>query len=287
MDLTRLGALERYKDPRDIMLGMVQAPVTIPDTFLPDNSWLVRNFQGSTYFCGEHAATHLQAILEHYNTPTINQRYTPRYGVVKLKDPKSPVYDGFAPGAGTTMTNIFKWLQKVGADSFEPLENDVTLPLATYCDPSVVTPTMDADAANNKISSYAFDALTFPDLCQVVYQNHAAILLIRCDSGFWGTSTPAFTTPKYDHFVVADGFSPAGLRVIDSAEPNPAFVVKTIAPRFVVPTFVAESGTAVDIPLSVKTVATSTILTAAQKMSIIQTILADIAQLIRLIQKEL
>jgi hypothetical protein len=41
------------------------------------------------------------------------------------------------------MTAIFKWLQQGGADDYEPLENDITLPLATYCDPSVITPAMD------------------------------------------------------------------------------------------------------------------------------------------------
>ena len=40
------------------------------------------------------------------------------------------------------------------------LENDVMLPVATYCDPAAVTPAMDTDAANHKIANYAFDALT-------------------------------------------------------------------------------------------------------------------------------
>ena len=123
-DPTRLGAIERPKDPRDILLGKVQAPLSIPSSYVPDMTWLVRNYQGETAFCGEHAGTHFQAILEHQGG--VNNRFSPRYGAIKLKDPKSPLYDGYAIDAGTTTTAIFKWLQKAGANSYEPLENDLT-----------------------------------------------------------------------------------------------------------------------------------------------------------------
>ena len=121
MAIRNLGAIERPRDTRDILLGSVQAPVQIPAEFLPDNSWLKINFQGQTAFCGEHAGTHFQAILDHNQTPAAAQRYSPRYGAIKMKSPSSPVYDGFDVNAGTTMTAIFKWLQKVGADDYEPL----------------------------------------------------------------------------------------------------------------------------------------------------------------------
>lgn len=244
-----LGAKPRTKDPRDILLGKVQAPLSIPPVFLPDNSWLKINFQGQTPFCGEHAGAHLKAILEH-NDNGSTPRFTPRFGAIKLKDPHSSVYDGFPIDDGTTMTAIFKWLKNIGADSFDPLENDVMLPLPTYCDPSVLTDPMTADAANHKILSYAFDALTFEDLCQAIYQNKAVLILIKCDNGFWGTATPTFTKPIDGHFIVADGYDENSLRTIDSAEPISNFAVKMIAKQYITPEFFYESGTALDVPVA-------------------------------------
>lgn len=250
-DWSHIVAQERPKDDRDILLGAVQAPVSIPDTFLPDNSWLQRNFQGQTPFCGEHAGTHLKAILDYYANGTA-KRYSPRYGVIKLKAPGSPLNDGFAISAGTDMRSIFKWLQKAGAADFEPLEDDVTLPTSKYCDASVVTPAIDANAAQSTIDSYAFGNTDFQSLRQDIFQNKAVLLLIRCDDAFWGTANPTFTTPQYGHYVVADGYTPTAIRVIDSADPNTATWVKMIGKQYVTPTFIKESGTGVDIPPEVK-----------------------------------
>jgi hypothetical protein len=245
MDTRNLGGRERDKDERDYLLGSVQAPVAIPSSFLPDNTWLKRNYQGQTPFCGEHAATHFKAILDHDATGAV-ERKTPRFGTIKLKDPESPVYDGFPVEAGTDMRAIFQWLRQIGAPDFEPLGNDVTLPWATYCAPSVITPEMDASAGQSTIKSFAFAKTDFESLCQAIYQNKAVILLIKVDESFWGTSTPTFTTPTFGHFLVADGYSQDAIRVIDSAEPNDAFAVKMINKQYVTPTFFFEAGTAID-----------------------------------------
>lgn len=250
MDWSHLKANPRPKDGRDILLGGAAAPVPIPPALHVDLSWLKRNFQGKTYFCGEHAGTHLKAILD-YGASTYNgadTRKTPRYGAIKLKDPKSPVCDGFAIDAGTDMRSIFKWLQKVGAADFEPLENDVTLPHATYCDPNVVTPAMDANAATSLISNYGFGNTDFNSLCQYIYQSKAVLLLIKCDDGFFGTSIPTFTTQKYGHFVVAYDYDLNGIYVIDSADPVDAFALKYISKQYITPKFIIESGTALDTP---------------------------------------
>jgi hypothetical protein len=256
MDVARpvnLGAIERPRDPRDILLGSVQAPVSIPTTMHVDLSWLKRNFQGQTAFCGEHAATHLVALLDYYAGST--NRYSPRYGTAKLKSPASPVYDGFPISAGTTMTAIFKMLQKVGADVYEPLENDVFLPPSAYADPTAITPDMDASAATHKINSYAFDALTFEDMCQAIYQRKALIILAKVDNGFWGTSTPTFTSPDDGHFFVGYDFDTTthDLFVIDSADPNDAFALKRIHANYITPQFFFETGTAIELPPAVKT----------------------------------
>jgi hypothetical protein len=288
MDYSYLRALERKPDPRDYLLGAIQAPISIPASFLPDNAWLVPNFQGKTYFCGEHAGTHLKAVLDcAISNGATKGRKTPRYGAIKLKDPKSPVCDGYGIDAGTDMRSIFKWLQTFGADDYEPLENDVTLPHAQYCDPSAVTPDMDATAAQSKIASYAFGSTDYESLCQYVFQNKAVLLLIRCDDGFFGTPNPTFTTRKYGHFIVGDGYDEAAgfLRIIDSADKD--FPIKRIAKQYITPEFIIESGTAVDIPASVKQVLASATIPPETKPQLIQAILNDIAQVLALMRQEI
>lgn len=281
-DRTNLGALPRTPDERDLLLGAVQAPAAIPATFLPDNSWLIRNYQGSLPACSAHAASHLQAILEHVLTPDVAQRYTPRFTWIDIKS-----FDGFPPADGTDMRSIFKSLQKSGADDFEPLENDVTLPLAAYTDPSAITPEMTANAWPKAIQSYAFAGTDFESLCQAIYQNKAVLLLIKCDDAWWTSTTPTFTTPKYGHFVCADGYSPEGIRVIDSADPNDAQAVKTILKEYITPQFFFEAGTAVDLPPSVQAVAAHPALTPQERMSIIQQIIADIKAAAEAIAQEI
>lgn len=250
MPTRNLGAKERAKDPRDILLATAQAPVPIPATWTQDMTWFARNYQGDTPFCGEHGGTHFLAILEHWIDATQDQRFSPRYGAIKMKTPSSSVYDGFPVEDGTTLTAIFKWLQKVGATSYEPLEDNVSLPVdaatGDYLDPAVVTESMDLDATNHKIAAYAFDALTLPALQQAIYQSKAVCVLIKCDDGFWGTSNPTFTQPLYGHFVVAYAYDETGIFIIDSADPNPDFIFKRIDQKYITPEFVFESGTAID-----------------------------------------
>jgi hypothetical protein len=286
-----LGALERTPDSRDILLGSVQAPVEIPASFIPDMSWLVRNYQGSTPCCGAHASSHFQAILEHALTPGGNPRYTPRFSWIKIK-----AIDGYPLTAGTDMRSIFKSLTTDGADDFEPLENDVTLPLATYSDASVITPDMVANASAKKIASYGFGNTDFESLCQAIYQNKAVLILIKCDNGFWGTITPTFTTPEYGHFVTGYGYDADFIYIVDSADPNPAFAFKKIAKQYVnsPTTFIFEAGTAVDIPPAVKQALTTntpvpTSVTQALstgQLTLAEQILNDIEAALALIQKE-
>jgi hypothetical protein len=243
MDFLHLRAQPRPQDDRDKQLGA--APAAIPATFLPDNTWLKRNCQGKTFFCGEHAGTHLKAILDYLAThqPT---RKSPRYGAIKLKSPSSPVCDGYPIDAGTDMRSVFKWLQKVGAADFEPLENDVTLPPQVYCETSAITSAMNENAAGSTITTYGFGQTDFASLQQYIYQHKAVILLIKCDDGFWGTTTPTFATTKYVHFIVADGYDQDSIRIIDSAEPTDALAVKIIHKQYIVPEFIIESGAATD-----------------------------------------
>jgi hypothetical protein len=254
-----LGARERVKSPDERILG--GAGAYAPSDNLQDLSWLVTNYQGETAFCGEHAASHFMAVLDHAANGQVN-RYTPRYGVIKLKNPQSPLYDGFALEAGTTLPAIFKWLEQAGADGFEPLENNVTDP--NYYDPSILTPDEDQMAGEHKVTNFAYDALSFNALCQAVDQYKAVIILIKCDDGLWGTTTPTFTNPEYGHFIVACGHSTTALQVIDSADPNPECRVKMIDEKYVTPQFFIESGTATDIFPIVQNVVSDAALTVQE-----------------------
>jgi hypothetical protein len=248
-----LGARERVKLSDERKLGTA---VALPATHTPiDLSWLQVNQQGETPFCGEHAASHLQAILEHAASGTIN-RFSPRYAAIKLKTPSSPVYDGFSVEDGTDMTAIFKFLQTVGADLYEPLENDVTLPLTTYLDPTAVTENDDLEATNHKDVDFAYDdTVNIQTIASAIYQWKAVILLLKCDDGFWGTANPTFTQPLYGHFVTAYDWDDTGVWVVDSAEPNLAYSLKHIDQKYLTSEFFFELGTAVDaLPVEQQTV---------------------------------
>jgi hypothetical protein len=236
-----LGGKERAPDERDFLLGSIQAPIQIPASYVPDMTWFVRNTQGQQPACGAHGAAHFQMILEHENTPSVNQRYSARYSWIKIKQ-----FDGFPLDAGTDLRSVFKSLQQNGADDFEPLGNDVTLSLTEYANPSAITGAMDASAANQKISSYAFGGTVFQDICQHIYKNKAVCILIKCDDGFWGTETPTFTQPLYGHFVVGYGYDENYIYIVDSADPQ--FGFKKLAKQYFPSKFVFESGTAIDIP---------------------------------------
>src|ERR1700690_1906126 len=97
-----LGGLPRPNDDRDLLLGSVAAPVEIPAMFLPDNTWLQRNYQGQTPYCGAHALSHLKAILERNENPLSVPHYTPRYLWIRVKQ-----IDGAPLESGTDMRSLF------------------------------------------------------------------------------------------------------------------------------------------------------------------------------------
>ncbi|HVB33703.1 MAG TPA: hypothetical protein VNJ52_04935 [Patescibacteria group bacterium] len=288
----KLGGLERPKDERDFPLGATYVPVKRPSTLGADMSWFKRNWQAQIPTCGPHALSHDKAVQDHASVPSLSPRYTPRFTGIRMKDPRSPVYDGYAPDAGTDMRHLFQ-AAVAGQNTFAPLENDTLLPLAQYLDPSVLTPAMLAESKNNLIKSYAFDETpggpTYDSIADAVNQWKAVILLIKCDEGFWGTSTPTFTTPKYGHFILAYDWddNTGELLIVDSAEPDEQFALKRIAKQYIQPQFFLEAGTTVDIPPSIKQVLSHPQLTPQQKISITQQILTDIAEILQDMKKEI
>jgi hypothetical protein len=75
------------------------------------------------------------------------------------------------------MRSIFKWLQKVGATDFEPLENTVLLASLAYVNPAVITSPMDDNAATSKIDNYGFGNKDF-DSSALGQNIHAAQLYL-------------------------------------------------------------------------------------------------------------
>jgi hypothetical protein len=278
-----LGAIERTPDERDFPLGAVAVKGTRPTTRNADVSWLERNYQAELPFCGPHAGTHNKAIQDHDQENVATPHYTPRFTAIRMKDPSSPVYDGYAPDVGTDMRSLLKAFQTAGANTFEPLQNDTALSIGDYLTPSAVTPAMIADAGTRLIKSYAFGNADYDSIADAVWNVGSAIVLIKCDDGFWGTATPTFTNADYGHFVtVYDWNDEEGcLYVVDSAEPNPAFALKKIAKQYVTPTFFRELGTTVDLPPSVHAALSS------GQIAIAQQILIDIQKAISLIKQEL
>lgn len=137
------------------------------------------------------------------------------------------------------------------------------------------------------IQSYAFGDTDFDSLCQAIYQNKAVLLLIKCDNGWWQGATPTFTTPLYGHFVAAYGYDENGIYVVDSADPNTAQALKYIGKQYITAEFFFEAGTAVDLPPSVQAIVQHPTLTPQEKMTLIQQIIADMAQAVALIKQEL
>src|ERR1022692_1272030 len=116
---------------------------------------------------------------------------------------------------------------------------------------------MDANASLKRVNSYAFGSTDFQSVCQHIYQNKAVALLIKCDDGFWGTDTPTFTNPKYGHFIIGYGYDQDYVYIVDSADPT--FGFKKIAKQYFTPTFIKETGTAVDLsPTQIQAIVTQT-----------------------------
>lgn len=228
------GAIERPIDTRDINLGTAQAPVTVPEEYLPP-IWLQPLYQGHTPTCGAHAGAHLKTLQE--NDASLR---SPRYAWIKIKQ-----IDGFPLEDGTDMRSIFKAIQANGICHETLLPDAIALPLADYSSPSAITQAMDDDAQPSVGGAYAFGATDEQSIKRAIYQSGCAILLLKVDEGFWGTDTPTFSTGKWGHFVVADGFAKNYIRVYDSADPNPSYRVKNINTKYL--NFVQEIGTQIDL----------------------------------------
>ncbi len=237
--MTILGGKPRKLDVRDISLGAVQAPVMIPETFITQWSDYPKYYQGALPTCGAHAGTILKVIQEALEFDIVPD-FSPRYLWNEIKK-----IDGYALEVGTDMRSIFKVLKNEGICDISLAGNDITLPLKEYSSMKI-TEEMVNDAQPRIISSYAFlEDISIESLRQAIYLNKAVLLLMYVDDGFFGTTTPTFTSKKYGHFVVAVNYNQGGIFVFDSTEKDLTKSIKFIANKYI--SFVREAGTAVDL----------------------------------------
>lgn len=237
-----LGALES-KDARNIPLGAVQAPASFPVRLKPDVSPVPTYYQNGQPACGGHAGAWFKSYLDFLNLQQGIAR-SPRFIYDWCK-----LVDGVPNDEGTTLNAIFKVLRDRGAPQLPLFPNDIHLPKAQYRDAQNIPPAAYEDATKNKTGAWAFlSDLTLDGVKMKISQNQAVILLIYCDDGFFGTTTPTFSEKKYGHFVVAYGYDEDGVYIVDSTEPTSAYSYKYIPRPAFNAGFVREGATAVDIP---------------------------------------
>jgi len=157
--------------------------------------------------------------------------------------------DGLPNDEGTTLNAIFKALRDVGVSELAHCPNDIHLPKNQYRDAARITPAALIDASKNRTGSWAFlSNVTLDVVKRAIWQNQAVILLIYCDNGFFGTTTPTFKEKSYGHFVVAYGYDEDGVYVADSTEATSAFSYKYIPRAAFDNGFIRQGATAVNIP---------------------------------------
>lgn len=205
---------------------------------------VTRYYQGGQPACSGHAGAWFKSYLD-YLTLRLSIARSPRqiYSICKRDD-------GIPENEGTYLRQIFKTLKSTGVCELSLHPNQIELPKSVYRDPLKISPVAFADAFNNKAGAYAtLNDLSFTGLQDAIFQNSAVILLIYCDDGFFGTTTPTFTTKSYGHFVVACQYDQDNIYVIDSTEKNTSLSLKAINKKYINGTgFIREGGTAINIP---------------------------------------
>ena len=238
-----LGALPSPRDFRDIQLAKVQAPVPIPDEFIPDYlDKIPKLFQNGLGICSSCAGSYFKEIQEYLesNQP---QKFSPRYIWIKTKQ-----IDGVPLEVGSYLRAVLKTLQSNGVCDYDLLPNQFPISLQDYSNPSVIIPEIDDNAQPRIIKSYAFlDDLSFDGLRQAIYQNKVVLARIVVDEGFFGTNEPTFTQKKWGHLVCLCGYTKDEIIILDSTEQDEKYAIKRIKKEYIEQGFLTEAGTGIDI----------------------------------------
>ena len=262
-----LGGIKRPLDLRDIRLAKIQAPVSIPDAYQSNITWLKPLWQNGVPACTAHAAAHLMAILDYYDTGM--NTYSPQFIWKIVKQ-----FDGYPPEEGSDMRSILKALFS-GVCDYGLLPNEFPDTLQDYTNSASLTQAMRANALPRKIQAYAFG--TPGNIRQDIYQNKAVMVFVdvNTNSGNWfGNSYPILNPndDKSGHAICAYGFDADYIYIIDSADPNVPF--KKLGKFYPL----RETGTVVDLPDSV-------VKEQIRKLAILQQIVALYQQILKLLNK--
>jgi hypothetical protein len=193
------GAIKSPEDKRDIQLGKIEMPVSLPDVYLPDYSEFEVYNQGSQPSCGGNAGARLKSVLDYFDNNEIRY-YSPRFLYACCK-----FLDGILSD-GTTMRSIGDALSKYGICDSNKHPNIVSLPLPEYKDFHLISDEAFENAQPRVISAYAFTGTSIEAIKQGIYKHKAVILLIN----------PFFEGYPDGHFVVADGWNGNEIRFINS-----------------------------------------------------------------------
>lgn len=162
-----LGAVKNKKDLRDIQIAQVQAPVSIPEKYQTDISFIPVMNQLANGSCVGHA----HALIHIYHEWKENKKTvacSPRYLYALSKK-----YDGYA-GEGTYPRTTAKIQVDKGCATEEKVKCEDTLPHADY----INIPEETYDAPAFKMKGYAFVPNDLQALKQAIYQNGLVALTI-------------------------------------------------------------------------------------------------------------
>ena len=230
---------------KEFKLGKIQSPASIPNSYLPNLSIYPRYYQGDQNACGAHAGAYLQTVKLTTSSTSI-ANLSPRFlwGEIFKIDPA-------CIEEGTTMEDIFQKLEDTGICDLNLCPNNVQLSLTDYAEFPITQEMI--DNAQNKITKSHAYLPNYPssqEIKQAIFQNSAVLLLIHCDDGFFGTTTPTFTKPIYGHFVVAVAYDDNSIYILDSTEIDTNLSVKKIDDQYIDGkiNFIVEGGVAIELP---------------------------------------
>ena len=213
-----LGAKRRVEDSRDWNLGSMGAQAQRPSAYFFDISKFQIEMQSKIGICGAEMGNGVQSLKK-------GMQGSPS---VLWKEIKK--IDGFKPTDGTDMRSVFLTLKNKGLAPRGTLNEDTTVDIATYTDPSGITPLVTAEEGINKISGFAFlPTVTFESLKQAIFANGVVGLLIDVGPEMWTDINGNISWAEKDilpmripsyivsgHFVVAYGYDENFIYFINS-----------------------------------------------------------------------
>jgi hypothetical protein len=183
---TNLGAIKSKKDYRsDVVASAMASAVPLNPTpdlpqslgidFFQKNGILMQTFTPS---CVSHSVTEIMKLWYFLKTGKIID-FCPRYLHIKS------VFPGATPDDGRDPQTVLRVAKSIGCCTTATLPNNTNLPNSQYCDPSVITPVMDAEAAIYKIPGFIPVALSQEGFRHAIKTYGAITIQFEIGQEFW------------------------------------------------------------------------------------------------------